>query len=386
MNMENIFASRSYHLKDDTKNDVRRQQVYSISKEFPCRTEAGSPGSRSAIRPTSVHQLRPGDIDVVAAMGDSLIAGNGAVESFAMGAIFEHRGVSWCAGGQGSWRKYLTLPNILKEFNPNLLGYSNGSGDFLSSNSRLNVAIPISATEDALQQAKLLVSRMKNDPKIDFYKHWKMVTIMFGANDLCSSQCFNRKKGSATQHQRFLRGALDYLHKYLPRTFVNLVPVIDVTISVRIKRTRTCRLLHNLFCMCFHWGGDDINTIAKLVQKYQSAINQLVSSGRYDTKEDFTVVLQPFIQSLNVPLDKHLLQMEAIHISYITHDCFHFSQKGHALAANLLWNNVLEPVGNKSQQLLNYIMEKINCPSTEAPYLFTNINSQKFLESGRQML
>jgi hypothetical protein len=45
-----------------------------------------------------VHQLRPGDIDVVAALGDSLIAGNGALEEYAAGTFFEHRGVSWCAG------------------------------------------------------------------------------------------------------------------------------------------------------------------------------------------------------------------------------------------------------------------------------------------------
>jgi len=31
----------------------------------------------------------------------------------------ENRGVVWSIGGQYDWRKYLTLPNILKEFNPN---------------------------------------------------------------------------------------------------------------------------------------------------------------------------------------------------------------------------------------------------------------------------
>ena len=45
-----------------------------------------------------MHKLRPGDIDVVAAIGDSLVAGSGALEEFALGAIVEYRGVSWCAG------------------------------------------------------------------------------------------------------------------------------------------------------------------------------------------------------------------------------------------------------------------------------------------------
>lgn len=39
-----------------------------------------------------------GDVRVVAAMGDSLIAGNGAMENNAFGAFIESRGVSWAAG------------------------------------------------------------------------------------------------------------------------------------------------------------------------------------------------------------------------------------------------------------------------------------------------
>lgn len=31
-------------------------------------------------------------------MGDSLIAGNGALEEWALGTMIEYRGVSWCAG------------------------------------------------------------------------------------------------------------------------------------------------------------------------------------------------------------------------------------------------------------------------------------------------
>lgn len=72
---------------------ARIQQQFASSAQLPCQ-----PYQRSPEPPTSVHQLRPGDIDVVAAMGDSLIAGNGALEEYAAGTFFEHRGVSWCAG------------------------------------------------------------------------------------------------------------------------------------------------------------------------------------------------------------------------------------------------------------------------------------------------
>lgn len=69
---------------------------------------------RSSIPPDNVHRLRPGDIDVIGGLGDSLVAASGALEEFAIGTFIEARGVSWCAGGQDSWRKYLTLPNLIK--------------------------------------------------------------------------------------------------------------------------------------------------------------------------------------------------------------------------------------------------------------------------------
>lgn len=68
------------------------------SVPFPCVNTTKFGVGRSIERPISVHKLRPGDIDVVAALGDSLIAGNGALEEFALGTMIEHRGVSWAIG------------------------------------------------------------------------------------------------------------------------------------------------------------------------------------------------------------------------------------------------------------------------------------------------
>lgn len=85
-------------------------------------------GGRSPNVPTSVHQLRPGDIDIIGAFGDSLTAGNGAMAVNILQIMTENKGMSWSIGGQGTWRKFFTLPNILKEYNPNLYGYSLSDG------------------------------------------------------------------------------------------------------------------------------------------------------------------------------------------------------------------------------------------------------------------
>lgn len=52
--------------------------------------------------------------------------------------------------------------------------------------------------------------------------------------------------------------------------------------------------------------------------------------------------------------------------------------------ANLLWNNMLEPVGNKTEKGLPGILEKVLCPTEDAPYIFTNVNSRFYQMTGRQ--
>lgn len=62
--------------------------------EFPCDVK----GFRSEKRPESINKLRPGDIDVIGALGDSLTAGNGIAASYIFHVITENRGISWSIG------------------------------------------------------------------------------------------------------------------------------------------------------------------------------------------------------------------------------------------------------------------------------------------------
>lgn len=55
-------------------------------------------------------------------------------------------------------------------------------------------------------------------------------------------------------------------------------------------------------------------------------------------------------------------------------DCFHFSQKSHALAATALWNNMLEPFDNKSRTWTTEFFN-VKCPTAQRPYLATLKNS-----------
>ncbi len=138
-------------------------------------------------------------------------------------------------GGLSDWREYLTLPNILKNFNPHIYGYSTQKGLYrVPNNDALNVAESGAEADQMVSQARELVRRMKTDRKVDFRKDWKMVTLLVGHNDICSHSCRTAlepkpKDVSPKVFVKYVTKALDILYKKMPRTFVNLVPTVGAT-------------------------------------------------------------------------------------------------------------------------------------------------------------
>lgn len=117
----------------------KTQQIF--TDEFFCDTNGS--GQRSTSVPTSVHKLTPGDIDVIGALGDSLTAANGALAVNSLQTLLENRGISWSIGGRDNWRKFITLPNLIKVYNPNLYGYSEAMHAVgFQRESKFNVAEP----------------------------------------------------------------------------------------------------------------------------------------------------------------------------------------------------------------------------------------------------
>jgi lysophospholipase L1-like esterase len=251
------------------------QNQFPESSKFFCDTNG--PGARSRIPPKSVHQLRPGDIDIIGAIGDSLTAGNGAFAVDVLQVLLEGRGVSWSIGGQMNWRSFLTLPNILKEFNPNLYGFSNvEQANADQKASRFNVASAGAMISDTVHQAKNLVKRMRSDAKVDMKNHWKLITYMIGGNDFCLDICYHQNQDEVIEKagKNFLQ-ALRILRENLPKTMVNVVLPPDVTILTRFtKRPAECQSLHYLECPCLfslnHQKNRDRS--AATIKKYSTQI------------------------------------------------------------------------------------------------------------------
>ncbi|XP_065123542.1 phospholipase B1, membrane-associated-like [Paramisgurnus dabryanus] len=341
-----------------------------MGTELPCKDRSPSPTV-----PTSVHYLRPADIKVVAAMGDSLIAGNGvgAAENDLLGVITGYRGLSFSIGGDKTLSSVTTLPNILKEFNPLLVGYSLGEGDENSEQSFLNQAVNEADSDDLVNQAHAVISRMKSDSRIDFQNDWKVITVSLGSGDMCDF-CSDTVYYSPDNLGKRLREALDILHSEVPRALVNLVELQNMIPLRHLHQDPSIGCptwLSKMLCPCVlepEDGSHEFQRLEDFNKAYKRAMVQLVESGRYDAHENFTVVLQPFFRNVSLPL----LADGRPDRSDFSPDCFHLGQKAHTLMAQALWNNMLQPLGNKTIYTPDV---PLMCPDESIPFLRTYLNS-----------
>lgn len=233
---------------------IRRQFDESVQTQFSDKFNFfcdARYGARSKTVPTNVHLLTPGDIDVVAALGDSLTVGlnANARNLFQIGS--EDRGLSWSIGGQDTWRQVLTLPNILKVYNPKIYGYS--LNDPPGRNSGFNFAVSSSVSSHAVNQAMTLVAKLTNDRNVDFRNHWKLITYMTGGNDFCSGICRQHDTNVILNNAaRDLIATLRILKANLPRTLVNVVLPPNVDILTKLKGAPLqCGIIHTIACPCF---------------------------------------------------------------------------------------------------------------------------------------
>ncbi|XP_061098603.1 phospholipase B1, membrane-associated [Conger conger] len=344
-----------------------------MGSEINCEDRNPSPSL-----PTSVHALRPADVTVVAAIGDSLTAANGvgASPNNIFDVLRQYRGLSWCIGGDENITTVTTLPNILRSFNSNLTGYSEGIGKQDTIKAFLNQAVAGAVSSDLPGQARRLVEIMKNDSRIDFENDWKVITLFIGGNDLCS-HCKNTVFYSAENFVYHIQQALDIFHNEVPRTLVNLVETLHIVPLRKLHQDRSLKCptwLVNVLCNCVlppKEGSKQLQTLDDLNRAYQRGLWELVESGCYDTHSNFTVVLQPFFRDVVIPL----LEDGRPDRSYFTPDCFHLSQKSHSLMARALWNNMLEPLGSKTYTQDFNSIPPLKCPSKTSPFLRTYQNS-----------
>lgn len=161
------------------------------------------------------------------------------------------------------------------------------------------------------------------------------------------------------------------LQDELPRSIVNVVQLFQVSRLRQVNDQSLGCVLQRLFCSCVIQPQDNSSELLELLElnrQFQERLEQLIqTSGRYDGKKDFAVVLQPFLKDVEPAMDTD----GQIDYSFFTPDCFHLTVKGHEQMAKGLWNNMLQPEGKKSRLKTFSEEVKLLCPSEAQPYIYT---------------
>eukprot|EP01102_Stenamoeba_stenopodia_P015067 TRINITY_DN5093_c0_g1_i1.p1 TRINITY_DN5093_c0_g1~~TRINITY_DN5093_c0_g1_i1.p1 ORF type:complete len:381 (-),score=87.81 TRINITY_DN5093_c0_g1_i1:96-1238(-) len=312
---------------------------------------------------TNVNELRPGNIQVIMAVGDSISAG------FAMHAdhaynllefgkdLVEYRGDVFSIGGNPD---QYTLPNFLMHYNPNLIGASIGNTlpldavdwehhiiqPFDPRITHLNGAQSMARIDQVPSQVDYITQQLLTtyNDTVDMENDWKMMTIFIGANNICPA-CSNRSDTQPGYYEDQMNGILEQIYNQIPRTFVNIVTMFNISQVWTVHETSDyCRFMWDTFCKS-ECGCITDNSTEKdrlMMDMTSMAFNERI----YKVAEEwqakniptFTVKVQPFTQNLTIPADLGLDFLSRL-------DCFHPSAYADAAFAIGLWNNLM---GNKT--------------------------------------
>lgn len=150
--------------------------------------------------------------------------------------------------------------------------------------------------------------------------------------------------------------------------------MFDVSIvddMIRPETPTLCKRLHSIECPCSGPSNETKDALRNLQLAYFTKMQEL-TDGRYDSRPDMTVVLQPHLRDFIPPR----FENGTFDPSYVAPDCFHPSAKSHQGFAYMLWNMMQVPVGQKPFDFDLDAEYKFSCPSeTTNPFIYTNCNS-----------
>ncbi|KAI8147361.1 hypothetical protein BJV82DRAFT_552106 [Fennellomyces sp. T-0311] len=311
---------------------------------LPKRSESGA---------KDVTDLRPDDIKVIGALGDSIIAGalmmnndHGKLVTYADYA--EYRGNSYAIGGNTN---AITLAKFFQHYSPLLKGASIGerlatgcTGKILSFKhhpirDRLNAAISGGTAVDLDKQVDYLISRMKSMVGVNYNQDWKFVTLQIGSNDMCAA-CDTSADSSVETYGKLVSGAIERIRTSIPRVVVNLLGTFRVSelYSLTGNALDYCQSQNNdpdtifnrLSCSCFI-GAESNRTIMDVLSKgYNEKLVEIYERYKSQHSSTFAVRYLP----VDISIDD--LPLEVLS----DFDCFHPSLIAHQWIAKLVWNTL----------------------------------------------
>lgn len=302
----------------------------------------------------NVNNLRPGNIKVVMAMGDSITAAMSAKDSTFL-SMKEYRGLAFSMGGDSG---VTTIPNLLKPYvgQGYPVGASTGVGKRTMGTNGLNAAVSGAINIDLVGQAQWLVNALKTNKAVNMTHDWKLLTIWIGSNNLCDV-CSDESNNNAPNFEKYVTDALEHIYQNVPRVFVNLLLNLDIT-QLHSIDSGLCGILHKVACGCVT-NADKRAKVYKALLEYQQKVPQIAQKFASRNNPEFTVVAQPFLEKTLVLERSELAKA----------DCFHPSAYSHGVAAVALWNNMISP---KSQKKTAWSLDDTPMCATADTLLYTN--------------
>ncbi|XP_065915128.1 phospholipase B1, membrane-associated-like [Dysidea avara] len=326
----------------------------------------------------NVYELRPQDIKVAMALGDSITAGFGimGVHDDPILDLFEYRGKSFSIGGDAGAN---TIASWLRNYNKDLVGMSVGShvaelcyGEICSPDQYhpdkdvLNAAQSGAMIPNLVKhELKYLLEQLKRNTKIDMENDWKLLTILVGANDVCLGCSGDVPYLTADDYEKYMTELMEEIHNNIPKVFVNYMLLFNVSQVYDISmKSDYCKDVHRVLgieCVCVFEGGEKTRVeVGELTRQFNDRAVEVAKkfAGKYD---DFAVVIQPCVADGTAAT----LTPEVIS----TVDCFHPSLLMHELMTKVLWNNMFTPSSGKDSTF-NF-SAPLKCPTNET-LLYTN--------------
>uniref|UniRef100_A0A0N4ZNE9 Lipase_GDSL domain-containing protein n=1 Tax=Parastrongyloides trichosuri TaxID=131310 RepID=A0A0N4ZNE9_PARTI len=313
--------------------------IATISEVFNDRKSFACPKVKERfITGTSVENISPEDIGIIASLGDNLATGYGLWP----GSSIDFRGASFSSGGDTSIDGLVTIPSIIQEFsNKDIIGVSHGLGtkDQLPK-SQLNLAQVNANSQDLPGQAKELVSRIKGIKDIDTYNTWTMVIITIGTDEVC-----NYCRGPDTDA---LKDAIDILNRGIHKAFIIMLGPIHVTSKTSLRKN----LLKDR-CNCSKDKTDEF--MKKLSNAWIEGFQEVEDRVYSHRRSTFTLVQLPiFTITSRYPF------------SLFIRNSTNLNRRGHNYAAKWLWNRLVTGPSYNITQVLS--QDSYYCPDSYCPF------------------
>lgn len=312
-----------------------------------------------------VSDLRPDDIKVIMALGDSVTAAFGAkLITFLDARILqEYRGLSFSMGGDAHAP---TIANFLRHYQPDLVGSSRGThlielcldGVFCAPDELtyrpykdvFNAALSGAISATLGLETKYLLKQVTHHPAVNVTGDWKMLTLFIGTNELCKTSCeasalaTGKAPDYAAEFEQRVVNTLLILKSRLPRLVVNILLLPDMSQVEQFANTHPrcihARQLLSTICPCALARGEAGRwAMRRMTAEYNRRLvliaRRINAQARKEAAAegrpwDFAILVSPTLQNLDIRNDipSHFAGKL---------DCFHPSATAHRSLAMGVW-------------------------------------------------